>query len=236
MFDDLNDNSGFSPEAASKPPAENRSSYQDRPQGNSYGQNRPQGGGGYGGGGGGFQRKEDKVDDPYLPIAVFVDKEFSEQAKTSLFHIASKLIAKGYTVRIFGDDKEFVQKVTAVSTKFVEVYLPWRNFNEIESKHTWNTLTAKDIAAKQFSGWDKIPDAVKGILASQVRIIFGDRNNSPVMSLITWSRDGATRASEVTKDTGRVGFIIKMASSYGFGVLNIAKESSGAIIERTYGI
>lgn len=236
MFEDLNDNSGFTPQSVTEAQP-SKPSYQGNGQSgggqqNSYSQNRSYGGGG----GGNFQRKEDVVQEPYLPVVVFVDKEFTEEAKTSLYNIASKLIAKGYTVRIFGDDKGFVDRVCAISTKFVEVYLPWRGFNEIDSKHTFNALTCKDIAAKHFSAWEKIPDAVKAILASQVRMVFGDRNNSVAMCVITWTKNGESRGPEVTKETGRIGFLIKMASSYGFPILNISKQSSGPIIERTFGI
>lgn len=235
MFDDLDDNSGFSPAAASEQP-EKKPAYQPS---NNQGQNRSYGGGGNGygnGGGGSFQRKEDSVQDPYLPIVIFVEQDFPEEAKTSLYNIASKLIAKGFTIRVYGTDKAFVDRVAALSSKFVEVYLPWRNFNEIDSKHTFNGLTCKDIAQKNFIAWEKIPDAVKGILSGQVRLIFGDRNNSVAMYIITWTKDGASRGPEVTKDTGRCGFLIKMASSYGFPVLNISKQSSGQFLERTFGI
>ena len=261
-FDELNDGSGWTPKSAEPAKQEHRQSQpsqnnysqqgeqsQQRSSGysnqnnqqNNYRQNN-QGGGGYnkqsygGGGGGNFQRKEDVLQDAYLPVAVYVDKDFTDEAKESLYNIASKLIARKYTVRVYGTDKDFVERVRSLSSQFVEVYLPWRNFNEIDSKHTFNTLTAKDMARQNFSGWDKVPDAVKGILAGQVRMIFGDRNNSISMCLITWSADGASRAPEVTKDTGRASFIIKLAATFGFPVLNISKQSSGPIIERTFGI
>lgn len=262
MFDELDDGSSWTPASAEPAKQEQRPSnqgYQNN-QSNQGGQSsqgynrQSQGGGqggynrgnsgGYGGGGNGggyhqkqgFQRKEDVVEDAYIPVAVYVDKDFEDTAKESLYNIASKLIARKYTVRVYGTDKDFAERVRSLSSQFVEIYLPWRNFNEIDSKHTFNTLTAKDLAMKNFSGWEKVPDAVKGILSGQVRMIFGDRNNSICMCLITWSADGASKAIEVTKDTGRASFIIKLASTYGFPVLNISKQSSGPLIERTFGI
>lgn len=214
----------------------NNGGYRQNNQGGSGGYQQRQSYGGGNGGGGGFQRKEDVLQDPYLPVVVYVDKDFSDEAKESLYNIASKLIAKKYTVRVYGTDKDFVDRVKSLSSQFVEVYLPWRNFNEIESKHTFNTITSKEMARQHFSGWDKVPDGVKSILAGQVRLIFGDRNNSISLCVITWSTDGASRAAEVTKDTGRASFLIKLAATYGFPVLNISKQSSGPIIERTFGI
>lgn len=196
-------------------------------------------GGNKGGGGGGgqfFKKKEDKVEKPYIPVTVFVDREFPPEVKTSLYNISSKLIAKGITVRVNGDDKDFVTKIQALSDLHVEVYIPWKNFNEIDSKHYFNSLTSKDVANKHFQAWDRIPDAVKALLARNVRMVFGDKNNSITLCLITWSQDGACRVGEVTKETGKSSFIIKVASSYGFPVVNIAKQTAENILEKTFGL
>ena len=211
-----------------------------------YNNNRQ--GGGYNGGGGGqqrsggygggnnFQRKEDVLQDAYLPVAFYIEKDFPEEVKSQFFDIASKMLGKKMTVRINADDKTFIDKLRALNDEKVEVYLPWRGFNQIESKKTFNTITAKDIAAKHFLGWEKIPDSVKAIIASQVRMMFGDRNNSIALCLITWSRDGASKAVEVNKDTGRGSFVIKMSASYGFPVLNLQKPQALAALEKSFNL
>jgi hypothetical protein len=251
MFDDLAGDSGFSIDSVEKSSQQNQapqqqaqsSGYQQQRQeqggynGGSYGNNASSnGGGGYqqNQGGGGFQRKEDVVSPPYLPVAFFVEKETPPEIKQKFYHLASKLIGKGYTIRLNPDDPDFVRQVQALSTKNVELYLPWRNFNQLESKHTFNTLTSKDVAQRHFPAWEKIPDAVKAMLANQVRMIFGDRNNSIALMLITFSPDGASRIAEITKDTGRVSFIIKMACSYGFSVVNMGKQSSESLLEKYF--
>ena len=195
--------------------------------------------GGNGGGyqqrqGGGFQRKPDEVSPPYLPVVMFVEKDMPSDVKQKFYQLASKLIGKGYTVRLNSDDPEFVKQVQTLSSKNVELYLPWRNFNQLESKHTYNTLTAMDVAQRNFQGWEKIPDAVKAILAAQVRMVFGDRNNSIALMIITYSGDGASRIAELTKDTGRVSFIIKMACTYGFSVVNMGKQSSESLLQKYF--
>lgn len=225
MFDELMDNNGFNAQEIAKI---------EKP---SYGGNSS---GGYNGGGGSgkpfFKKKEEVLEDPYVPVSIYVDREFSPEAKTSLYNIASKLIAKGITVRVNGDDKPFVDKLASLSDKHIEIYLPWKNFNEIQSKFYYNTLTSKHLAQKHFQGWEKIPDPVKSILARNIRMIFGDKNNSITLCLITWSKDGASRVSEVTKDTGKSSFIIKVASTYGFPVVNISKPNAETILEKTFGL
>lgn len=209
--------------------------------GNNYQRNNNGGnGGGYqrnGGGGSNFKRKEEVLEDPYVPVSIFVDRDFPPEAKNSLYNIASKLINKKITVRVNGDDKDFCAKLQALSSQFVEVYIPWKGFNEIDSKHYWNTITAKHIAQQNFgNAWEKIPDSVKALMGRNVRMIFGDKNNSIMLCLITWSKDGASKATEVTKDTGRSAFIIKTASTYSFPVVNIAKPAAENILEKSFGL
>lgn len=163
-----------------------------------------------------------------------VEKEMPGEVKQKFLQLASKLIGKGYTVRINADDPEFVSQLHAMSTKNVELYLPFKNFNQMESKFYWNSLTAKDMAQRNFEAWDKVPDVIKAILAAQVRMLFGDKNNSIAMTVITFSPDGASRVSEITKETGRVSYIIKMACRYGFPVVNLGKQSSEALLQKHF--
>lgn len=249
MFEDLDDGSGYNPAASSNTKEPQQQNYQSSgyrqggqeqggyKSGQYTGQQRSgYSGGGGGNGGGGFGRKEEVLQDPYMPVAIYLEKDFPEEVKSQLFDIASKMIAKKMTVRINGDDKTFIDRLRSLSEDKVEVYLPWRGFNQIESKKTFNTITSKDIASKHFLGWDKIPDSVKAIIASQVRLMFGDRNNSIALCLITWSKDGASKTSEVTKDTGRASFVIKMSSSFGFPVLNMQRPQAQTTVEKTFNL
>ncbi len=195
----------------------------------------------YSGGGGNknfskFQKKEEVVEDPYKPVTMFIDKDFPTEIKDKLCRIAGRFLNKGFTVRINGDDKEVVTKLRSLSDKHVEVYTAWKGFNDIESKHYYNTLTSKHLAQVGFQAWDKIPDVVKSMLARNVRMVFGDKNNSITMVVITWGPGGATKTIEVTKDTGRAGNIIKMASSHGFSVVNVSKDNAEDILDRYFNI
>jgi hypothetical protein len=233
MFDELSDMGSV--DLTEIKSGEAPSGYQ-KPQ-NSYGgynNNNNQSGGG--GKPAFFAKKEEVLEEPYVPVVMYVDRDFPPEIKTALYNLASKLINKKITVRYNGDDKDFHERISALSDLHTEAFIPWKNFNEIQSKHYYNTLTSKHMAQTQFGAWDKIPDSVKALLARNVRMMFGDKNNSIGLCLVTWSKDGASRASEVNKDTGRSSFIIKLASSYGFPVLNIAKENAGNILERTFSL
>lgn len=183
-----------------------------------------------------FTRKPEVLEDPYIPVVVYIDRDIPIESKDRLISIASKFIRKKITVRVNGDEPSIVSKLTSLSTRFVEVYIPWKGFNDIDSKHYYNTLTSKEIAKQHFAGWDKVPDSVKSILARNVRLIFGDKNNSIALCLITWSKDGASNRSEVTKETGRHGVVIKLASTYGFPVINLEKQNTEAAIEKIFNL
>lgn len=216
----------------------NNSGYDGDRNGGSY--NRGGNGGGYnrnGGGNNNWKRKEEVVEEPYIPVTVYVNRDFPQEAKDKLYSMASRLINKNITVRFNGDDKDFYDHLSRLSDKHTEVFIPWRNFNDIESKHYYNTLTAKHIASSNFGmGWEKIPDGVKAMLARDVRMVFGDKNNSPSLCVITWSQDGANKVSEVNKETGRASFIIKMASSFGFPVLNLGKNNAENVLEKSFNL
>lgn len=187
-------------------------------------------------GGSFFPKKEEVLEDPYLPVVIFIDRDFPPEVKNSLYNIASKLINKKITVRYNADDKDFHEKISSLSDKFIEPFIPWKGFNDVDTKNYYNTITAKHIAQQHFQGWEKIPEGVKALLARNVRMIFGGKNNSIALCVITWSKDGASKLAEVNKDTGRASFIIKVASTYGFPVVNISKESSGNLLEKTFNI
>lgn len=186
--------------------------------------------------GGGFQKKEEVIEEPYVPVGIYIDREFPTEVKQNLIRLASRLINKNVVVRYNADDMDVHGPISQLSNKKTEAFTPWKNFNNIESKHYYNTETAKHVASTNFAGWDKVPDAVKAMLARNVRIVFGDKNRSVVLCLITWSPDGASRAAEVTKDTGRSGTIIKLASTYGIPVINLAKPNAEAVLEKTFNL
>lgn len=204
-------------------------------QKNNY-QNRNNNNGGGGYQKGNFQKKEEVIEEPYVPVGIYIDREFPTEVKANLIRLASRLINKNIVVRYNADDMDVHGPISQLSNKKTEAFTPWKNFNNIESKHYYNTETAKHVAASNFAGWDKVPDAVKAMLARNVRLVFGDKNRSVVLCLITWSPDGASRAPEVTKDTGRSGVIIKLASTYGIPVINLAKPNAEAILEKTFGL
>lgn len=181
-----------------------------------------------------YPKKEEVIKEPYIPVAFFIDREFPQEVKDKFYKLISQFINKKYMVRVNGDDKEFNDRIKTLSDKYIEFHLPWKLFNDIDSKHYFSTLSSQEIAKKHFSGWDKIPNSVRAFLSRNVRLLMGTKLNSPSLCLITWSEDGAHTKAEVTQKTGKASFIIKVASYYGFPVINLARKEAIAILERNF--
>lgn len=182
------------------------------------------------------KKEEDIPKDPYLPISIFIDRDYPAEVKENIYHLINKLLARKITVRINGDDLEFYNRIKDLSDTNLEFFIPWKGFNNIETKHYFNSATSKHTAELNFIGWEKLPDSVKSMLARNVRMLFGDKNNSISLCVVLWSKDGASKLSEVTKETGKNSFIIKLASKYGFPVINLGKEKSMSILEKTFNL
>lgn len=209
------------------------SNYQNNNQGSYQGNNNYQGGGGYNrGGGGGYNKggwnnnRKDEVQDPYRPVCIYVDKDFPQEVKDKLFDITSKLVNNKITVRYNGDCTDFHNRANSLDRSKLEVYTPFKGFNDIDTKFYFNSATSKHLAQQHFKAYDKIPNVVQSMLARNIRMIFGNKNDSPSMCVLTWSPDGATKLSEVTRDTGRGSFFIEVASIYGFSMLNTQDPST----------
>jgi len=178
--------------------------------------------------------KKDPTDVPNTPIVFFVDKSYPEEIKNKIFHYINKLMSKKINIRINGDDKEFIEKVNELKYSNLEIYIPFKGFNDIESKLYFNDETSKLIAAKYMPTIDKLPPVVQSLLARNARLLFGNKNDSCAVAIITWSPDGATKLLEIGKDTGRASHIIKMAVSNFISVLNLQKPNCDIIFNKTF--
>lgn len=167
---------------------------------------------------------EDLNPEFYKPVAIAFNNDAPESLVPVIEAITAKLNELGYTARLGGNLN--IEELVEKNIERKEIHLPWRNFNEKESKLTFNTKPSF-ILAKQFSPvYDRLPDAVKAILARNVRLILGNNLKSPLLFLITWSRDGVESAKYRTAQTGNVGHVIAMADMLRVPIFNISKQDS----------
>jgi hypothetical protein len=235
--------------AVASEPKQQNSYQQGHPQNGGYGNNQGNSGS-YNGGSGGYNRnnrggsgfkkferpKEIVTDQAYSPVAFFIDRTFSKEVKDKLRELIFKFASKQYVIRVNGDDKEFIESLKGVAEQNIEVYLAWKNFNEIDSKHYWNTETSGLIAAKFFSAWDKVSDQVRAFLQRNIRMLFGDKNNSCAKILVTWSEDGASKTLDVSMATGKASHVIRAAAFYSIPVFNTGKAGSEDAMNKIFNL
>ncbi len=211
------DHSGFSNSGSQ------RNNYQQRSGG--YQNN----GGGYNGGGD-FQKKapvdrDAPLPEPvfYKPYAVVGNKEFPTDLIPKLTSIVKKLDSLGYTART-GSMKGLDVCVEEITTN-VELQLPWKNFNNKESKNTYSSPEILAIAKSLQPGFDELALPIKGFLAKNVRVLLGGKGISRAIFLLCHSEDGADSARQVTSRTASVGHAIKVADKFNIPVFNLKNDN-----------
>lgn len=165
----------------------------------------------------------------YLPIALYIDKEFPSEVKKELYNISSALLSKGYVIRLPADeDKDIYEKLRSLSNDKVEGYLPWKDFDTIKDGIFQQNKFASIIVKNEFKeAYVKLPNVVKAKLERNVKLLIGTDTyrSGPAIALITWSKDKAKSSTHVTKETGRAGFLISIASKFGIKIYNIEDKN-----------
>lgn len=210
--------------------------YTDRPQGGyPPRQGGGQGGGYQGGGQGGgyqkssfnrFQRREEPEGPAefYKPYVGTGSREIPPAVAETLKRVAAELEKAGYTLRSGGNlgAEDILEKATTKS----EIHLPWKGFNDKDSKYTFTTNAAKELAAKFHPAWEGLKPFIQAFLAKNVRMIMGKDLRSPALFMITWTEDGAESVLEKSPRTGDVGHAIAVAHELRIPVFNFAKPDA----------
>lgn len=179
---------------------------------------------------GGFQKKQwnKRPDDGdltlYMPYAVTGNQDCPPEIISKFIEIAKRLETAGYTARCGGMDG--IEDAVEKAVKKVEVHLPWRGFNEKESRFTYNSERALAVAKMFHPTFDTMKKSIQAFLAKNARIIMGDRMNSPALFLLCWSEDGVETFSKKTSRTGYAGHPIAIASALGIPVFNLGNPEA----------
>ena len=172
-----------------------------------------------------FEKKEDLSEGVlYKPFVVTGNRDTPVTVLEVMHRLVQELEYFGFTLRTGGS--EGADDVAEKASKTVELYLPWKPFNEKESKLYFNSKQSKDIAKMFHPGYDALKPAIQAFLARNVRMVLGDKLRSPVMLVICWSEDGAESVKEVTSKTGTVGHVISVASAMKIPVFNLSRPNA----------
>ena len=179
---------------------------------------------------GGYQKNYQRRDEGPLDVQLYKAYVVTGNTDTPDFVIdrmvalVKELEVFGYTLRTGGlkGPDDAVEKVT----QKLELYLPWRNFDEKDSKFYFNTPESLEIAKLFHTGWDSLKPAIQAFLAKNARMVLGEKLRSPALFIICWSNDGAETSKEKTSQTGNVGHVIAIASALHIPVFNFGKPDA----------
>lgn len=203
------------------------------PQQGGYGQNQ----GGYGRGNYGqnqsFKRRfpSKEPEGPvelYLPYTIHLNPNFPAQKLDELCAIVKRFSEFGYTLRI-GGGNEFEMALEPHAQR-LELYLPWKGFNQRESKFSYNSESAKKLAALFHPGFEQLNYPIQAFIARNVRMMVGSNLKSPTLALIVYSEDGATKLQDIGQKTATARTVITLANYLRIPVFNLANENALASI------
>lgn len=199
----------------------------------SYGNNR-NGGGGYNSGGGGFNggNRNRQPQEPFDEANVKLYKAYAgtgnQDAPSDVLNkmkrLAKELEEFGYMLRVGamnGPEEAF-----EAGAREVELHLPWRDFNNRQSKSYFNTPEIQTLAKMFHPTYDGLKPAIQAFLGKNVRTVLGKDLRSPVRFVIGWSEDGAELSNERTAKTGSFGHVISLAAAMKIPVFNLGKPDA----------
>lgn len=212
--------------------------------GGGYNQGNRDGGhrsGGYNGGGqsqggqrSGGQKFERKPEEPgyvYLPYVVTGMKDVPADVIERIGRYITKLNGMQYTLRS-GGATEMENAIERFSTpKFFELHIPFKDFEQKQSKFAWTGTFVRDVAGQFHSNWDAVAKA-QVFFAKNIKLLAGGNGKSRAMFAIIWTEDGAERREEVKTYHGQLGHFINAACGYRIPVFNFGRADAEERLQR----
>lgn len=208
----------------------NNSNYNNKPN-NGYNNNK-----GYNNNGG-YQKKsyggkyqEQEVDltnfKLYKPYSVVATKDAPRDVLDTLRNLVTMMKANGFTLRASTSTDMDDVAITTVQDSSTEVYIPWKDFNNVSSKYYFNDKTCLHIAKMFHRSFDSLKPAVQAFLGRTVRMIMGKKPSNYSLFIVVWSEDGAEKVSQITPKTGYISHAISVADALHIPVFNLQNNNA----------
>lgn len=134
--------------------------------------------------------------------------------------VAEYLRDKPFMLRTGGGNTE-IENVFEKSTDNKELYLPWKNFNQKDSKIFRYDQHICDIARWQQPGYETVPLWQQSFFNRTVGVVLGKDGKSPVRFIIGWSYDSVEHAIHRTAKTGFIGVAVSVAALLKIPLFNL---------------
>lgn len=151
-----------------------------------------------------------------------------KEIESEIIGIAKILAMRNCTLRSGGADGAdlmFEKGCRVIDERLMEIYLPWKGFNDNPSKLYLDNIDkdivekAREIARNFHPAWNRLSDAAKKLMTRNTFQILGINLDNPVKFVICWTKDG--------KDSGGTGQAIRIARSRGIPVYNLNLNKYG---------
>jgi hypothetical protein len=152
-------------------------------------------------------------------------RNISKEIEKLMILIGYKLAKAGYILRsggADGSDTAFETGADLVENSKMEIFLPYKNFNNNKSELYNTQWEAYALAQRYHPIWDNLPDYAKKFHARNVHQVLGENVKTPKISkfLICYTKDGV-EYGRTSKDTGGTGTAIRIAQDYGVKIYNL---------------
>jgi len=173
-----------------------------------------------------FKKKEEFNGEAklYKPYVGSGNRDAPSDVSETIQRLAKFLEEFGFICRTGG--MEGPEQNFEDAAKNHELHLPWKGFNNKESKSAFNTPEALAIAKMFHPTFDDLKPAIQAFLAKNARLVLGKDLRSPALFVLCWSADGAECSREKTARTGNVGHVIAIASAIKIPIFNLAKPDA----------
>jgi len=152
---------------------------------------------------------------------------------TEMRRLARVLAAAGHILRSGGApgaDSAFEEGAREVPGGHLEIFLPWKGFNNNPSRLAGVGPNALALAATIHPAWGQLREAVRKLHGRNCYQVLGQRLDSPSAFLVCWTPDGCESEHTRSKATGGTATAIVLASRHGIPVFNLQREGRRAAL------
>lgn len=161
----------------------------------------------------------------YRPYAGIGNPKAPPNIVAKCTELGKYLDSKNFTLRTGGGNTE-VEEAFEATTENKELFLPWKKFNDKESKISHYDPCIAAIAQKLQPGYEGLEFWRQSFFNRTVGLMLGKNGKSPVRLLICWSQDGVEQAKDRLATTGFIGIAISTAAQLRIPVFNLKNEDA----------
>jgi|JFJP01.1.fsa_nt_gi hypothetical protein len=162
----------------------------------------------------------------YKPYTIVGNSGAPQSVLDQTKEIIDMLIDNGFTARVTcsSDMDTYIEQ--ELQGSFYELYIPWKDFNNKQSKFYFNDALSKHVAKMFHRTFDSLKPAVQAFLARNVRMVLGEKLKSYSLFVLVWSEDGVEQINDISFKTGMVSHVISVARALHIPVFNLQHTST----------